>query len=83
MVLVKVLEGFVERLSNEEFLATVHGDDELVEVDFARFVLVHGLHHYLYLLLAVCTKICLVYLHEFAHVDHPVAVGVDLVEEVG
>jgi hypothetical protein len=41
MVFIKILEGFVERLSNEEFLATVHSNDELVEIDFTGFVLVY------------------------------------------
>lgn len=82
-VAVEVVEGFAQRLLDEQFLPTVHGDHELVEVDLAGLVLVDGVEDGLDFLLAVVLEVVLVDGDEFAGLDESVVVRVDFIEEVG
>jgi hypothetical protein len=81
-VAVKVVESFAEGLLDEQFLPTLHGDHELVEVDFSGLILVDGVQNGLNLLLAVVLEIVLVDRDEFTGLDEAVVVRVDFVEEV-
>jgi hypothetical protein len=60
MVNVEVFESFTERLAKIDLAFIVHSDDELIEIDFAGVVDVHGLYYVLNLVVGVpiSTQLC-------------------------